>query len=125
MPSLADSRLFTGKSWQDKIGELKDNMRENGYDATVLTALDEISWLFNLKGGSDIPHSPMFYSYAVLTLNEGIKLYIYPEKHTDSVKQHLNSYDCRDGGDDCVELRGGCFQTGKAVTVAISDYFFC
>ena len=94
---------FAGKSWQDKISELRSNLDENGHDATVLTALDEISWLFNLKGTGDIPHTPMFYAYAIISKDQA-RLYLQPEKQTSLVKDHLNSRNCN-GGSDCVELR--------------------
>ena len=99
-------------------------MKENGYDATVLTALDEISWLFNLKGGSDIPHSPMFYSYAIVTLDEGVKLYIYPEKQTNTVKEHLNAWDCKAERENCVELRGEYFSNRENGSCQDFDLFF-
>ena len=36
------------KSWQEKLSELRDYLERKGYDAMVVTALDEIGWLFNL-----------------------------------------------------------------------------
>jgi Xaa-Pro aminopeptidase len=37
----------------------------------VLTALDEIAWLFNLRG-SDIDYNPVFFSYAIVTQDAAI-----------------------------------------------------
>ena len=53
----------------------------------VVSALDEIAWLFNLRG-SDVECNPVFYSYAVVTESEAI-LYVEPAKITDDVRHHL------------------------------------
>lgn len=56
---------------------------------TVVSALDEIAWLFNLRG-SDIECNPVFFSYAIVNENEAI-LYLDLDKLTDEVKSHLGS----------------------------------
>lgn len=63
--------------------------KHNKVDAMVITALDEIAWLFNLRG-NDIPYTPVFRAYSVVDANKTI-LYIPPEKHTMNVKRHLLS----------------------------------
>ena len=55
----------------------------------VVTALDEIAWLFNLRG-NDIPYTPVFRAYAIVDSKRTI-LYIPPEKQTRLVKNHLKS----------------------------------
>ena len=50
---------YTGMSRKDKIGRLFEIMDKNGADAMVLTALDEIAWLLNLRG-DDIEYCPVF-----------------------------------------------------------------
>lgn len=61
-------------------------MEKKAY-GTVVSALDEIAWLYNLRG-SDIECNPVFFSYSVVTENEAV-LYIDLDKLTDSVKAHL------------------------------------
>lgn len=58
--------MFLGKSWQDKISEVRKLMNENKSSVLVLSALDEIAWLFNLRG-SDILFNPVFFAYAIIT----------------------------------------------------------
>jgi Xaa-Pro aminopeptidase len=41
-------------------------MEEKGADACLLTSLDDIAWLFNLRGG-DVAYTPVFLSYALIT----------------------------------------------------------
>lgn len=57
---------FTGKSWQEKITEVRRTLSEKSCDALVLTALDEVAYLFNLRG-SDIEFNPVFFAYSVIT----------------------------------------------------------
>ena len=55
----------------------------------VVTALDEIGWLFNLRG-NDIPYNPFFRSYAIVEMDRAV-LYLPPEKQLQNVKIHLKS----------------------------------
>ena len=81
--------LYLGKSWEEKLSELRDHLERKGYDAMVVTALDEIGWLFNLRG-NDIPYNPFFRAYVVIDFDKVI-LYLPPEKQTQNVKDHLRT----------------------------------
>ncbi|GIY59673.1 xaa-Pro aminopeptidase 1 [Caerostris extrusa] len=59
---------YAGKEWQKKVVEVREKMQKEGASILIITALDEIAWLFNLRG-CDIPFNPVFFSYAVITLN--------------------------------------------------------
>ena len=48
-------------------------MKDKGTDVLVLSALDDIAWLLNLRG-SDIQYNPVFFSYTVVTLD---KVYLF------------------------------------------------
>jgi Xaa-Pro aminopeptidase len=48
---------YTGKSTKDKIAQLREELQKKKATSTVVTQLDEIAWLFNLRG-SDIPYNP-------------------------------------------------------------------
>ncbi|OWK07428.1 XPNPEP1 [Cervus elaphus hippelaphus] len=79
---------YTGISWKDKVADLRLKMAERNVVWFVVTALDEIAWLFNLRG-SDVEHNPVFFSYAVLGL-ETIMLFIDGDRiDTPIVKEHL------------------------------------
>ncbi|KAK4027465.1 hypothetical protein OUZ56_016511 [Daphnia magna] len=71
-------------------------------DAVVLTALNEIAWLWNLRGG-DVPYSPLVEGYVYLSLDR-IVLFIQPTKMTELIREHLNSDDCQEET-ICVEVR--------------------
>ncbi len=60
---------FAGKSWEDKVVEMRQKMKEKEADVLVLSALDDIAWLLNLRG-SDIKYNPVFFAYTVVTKEE-------------------------------------------------------
>lgn len=59
---------YTGRSWSDKVNEVRREMISKGANALIITALDEVAWLFNLRG-SDIEFNPLFFAYSVITLD--------------------------------------------------------
>ena len=48
---------YAGESAQDKIGRLRAELTKQKAHAMVITMLDEVAWLFNLRG-SDIDYNP-------------------------------------------------------------------
>ncbi|CAG2171919.1 unnamed protein product, partial [Oppiella nova] len=79
--------VFAGKGWRDKIVEIRQEMINKGATALVVTALDEIAWLFNLRG-SDIEFNPVFFAYSVITL-DNIYLFIDENKLSPEASKHL------------------------------------
>jgi Xaa-Pro aminopeptidase len=53
----------------------------------VVSMLDEVAWLFNLRG-SDIEYNPVFFAYALVT-PDSATLYINENKLSKEVKEHL------------------------------------
>ncbi|KAI7791471.1 xaa-Pro aminopeptidase 1 isoform X1 [Triplophysa rosa] len=79
---------YTGLSWQDKILSLRGKMAERKISWFVVTALDEIAWLFNLRG-SDIEYNPVFFAYAVIGMSS-IKLFVDSKRLLEpAVRAHL------------------------------------
>ena len=68
---------YAGRSRAQKIREVREKMQEEKADQLLVTALDEIAWLFNLRGG-DIAYTPVFLSYLLLT-KEQITLFVHRE----------------------------------------------
>lgn len=67
---------YAGKSTVEKLSDLRDAMKRNKAQIHLMTALDEIAWLFNLRG-NDIVNNPVFLSYALITQDEA---YLYVQK---------------------------------------------
>ncbi|XP_059050386.1 xaa-Pro aminopeptidase ApepP-like [Achroia grisella] len=57
---------YTGKTAGEKIKELRKKIAEKKAFALVVTALDEVAYILNLRG-SDIDYNPVFFSYLVIT----------------------------------------------------------
>lgn len=55
----------------------------------VITALDEIAWLLNIRG-RDIPFTPFLKSYVLLSQSD-IILYVDPSKITANVSKYFNA----------------------------------
>ncbi|KAK9478489.1 peptidase M24, structural domain-containing protein [Lipomyces japonicus] len=80
---------FTGKRFEDKLTDIRKEIEKNKGSGLIVSMLDEIAWLFNLRG-SDIPYNPVFFSYAFITETDAI-FYIDSDKLTDSVRAHLGA----------------------------------
>jgi len=80
---------FAGKSWQDKVKDVIKKMSEKNSSLLLLTALDDIAWLLNLRG-SDIMFNPVFFSWLVVTSTGEVHLFVDASKVTRLVRQHLN-----------------------------------
>lgn len=78
---------YTGKTLQEKLSGLRDAMKEVGADVHLMTALDEIAWLFNLRG-SDITNNPVFLANAVIE-EEKTALYLQEAAVTSEAEAYL------------------------------------
>ncbi|WVR03380.1 hypothetical protein IAU60_000371 [Kwoniella sp. DSM 27419] len=85
---LADQ--YTGESVGQKISRIKDKLRKIGSPGMVVAGLDEVAWLFNLRG-SDIPYNPVFFAYAILTQDD-CTLFVHPSSINDSVRRYIHSH---------------------------------
>ncbi|KAM7284626.1 hypothetical protein ISCGN_001720 [Ixodes scapularis] len=83
------SIIYTGKFWQDKIADIRQDMTQKSASVLVITALDEIAWLFNLRG-SDIDYNPVFFAYAVITMDSA-HLFIDENKLSATLQRHLSA----------------------------------
>ena len=67
---------YTGKSRLGKLSDLRRAMADAGADYHLLSSLDDIAWLYNLRGG-DVLYNPVFMSYSLLTPTKTV-LYVSP-----------------------------------------------
>ncbi|NXK52409.1 XPP1 aminopeptidase, partial [Chauna torquata] len=87
-PLITLDLSYTGVSWREKIVALRSKMAERKVLWFVVTALDEVAWLFNLRG-SDVEYNPVFFAYAVIGMNT-IRLFIDGDRMMDpAVREHL------------------------------------
>jgi len=89
-PAIVQSDEFAGRSSADKRAEVADWLKREGYDAAVVSALDSIAWLLNIRG-SDVDRTPVALSYVLAHDDGTAELFIAPEKVTAELTQHLGN----------------------------------
>lgn len=80
---------FSGKKFEEKLEDLRKELEKKKSAGIVISMLDEVAWLFNLRG-NDIPYNPVFFSYAVVTPSDAT-LYVDDSKLTSEVKAHVQN----------------------------------
>lgn len=79
---------YAGRSAHEKIRDVQATLREEKTDAVLLTLLDSIAWLFNIRGG-DLKHTPVALAYAIVPATGKPTLFIDSAKVGDNVKGEL------------------------------------
>jgi Xaa-Pro aminopeptidase len=64
-PAFDHPVVFCGKERAVKIAEVREEMKMKGADYHLLTSIDDIMWLLNIRG-NDVSYSPLLISYAVV-----------------------------------------------------------
>ena len=85
---LHDSK-FAGKTASEKIKEVREKMEKLKAENYIISSLDDIAWLFNIRG-TDVKFTPVAISYALISKTKA-KLYIDINKVNTKVKENLNS----------------------------------
>lgn len=62
---------FSGESTASKIARLREKMKEEEATVHILTSLDDIAWLFNIRG-NDVKCCPVVLAYAVITQEQAL-----------------------------------------------------
>eukprot|EP00906_Rhabdomonas_costata_P036251 RCo050894 len=97
-PPMPSSKVFAhplkycGKSVSDKLLDIQKDLRKEGLNRLLITALDDIAWLLNLRG-SDVPMLPVFLAYCVVEVGDPptATLFIDPAKIDPAIIQDLES----------------------------------
>ncbi|MGW8134361.1 aminopeptidase P family protein [Sphingomonas zeae] len=79
-----------GESSAAKRARIGEWLAEQCADAVVLSALDSIAWTLNVRG-TDVAHTPVALSYAIVHADGETDLFIAPEKITPEVRAHLGN----------------------------------
>ncbi|GLU13693.1 hypothetical protein SLE2022_303090 [Rubroshorea leprosula] len=66
---------------------LVDKLANESARGIIITALDEVAWLYNIRG-SDVPYCPVVHAYAIVTSNSAL-LYVDKKKVSSQVKSSL------------------------------------
>lgn len=101
-PSLPASQIFvleekfTGESVEKKLTRVRNILEEENCDVNIITSLDDIAWIFNIRG-NDVKNNPVNLAYAAITVDKAV-LYIGEEKLNSEVEKYLykNGVEVRD-----------------------------
>lgn len=89
-PAFVHDEALAGEDVDSKISRVVDAIDAADADGLLITALDEIAWLLNLRG-SDVDYTPVVIAFAYVSEDERV-LFIDSEKVTSEVKNHLKKY---------------------------------
>lgn len=88
---FAHELIYAGKSRSAKLSDIRAQMTELGVQYHLVTTLDDIAWLFNIRG-SDVDFNPVAICYGLIGI-DGATLFINSEK----VPKDLSSQLAEDG----------------------------
>ena len=101
-PDLAAEKIFiledkyTGKSYKEKVKEIRASLKEKNADYNIISSLDDIAWIYNFRG-DDVQHNPVGLSFTVISEKKA-SLYINEDKLTKEAKKYFK--------DNKVEIKG-------------------
>ncbi len=78
-----------GLSASKKLDAVRSALREKGADWTLISSLDDIAWLTNLRA-DDIPYNPVFVSYAFISQDKAI-LFVDSARFSDEIMDEVAS----------------------------------
>lgn len=78
---------FAGIAPSEKIASIRAKLAELGANGMIVSSLDTIAWIFNLRG-SDVEYNPVFVAYAHISPKQTV-LFIDPKKVNPDVATHL------------------------------------
>lgn len=81
IPQTPVFRVQSGESSEDKLAWLRIETAEAGADAALITSLDEVAWLLNVRA-SDIEYNPLVISYLLVT-PDAAKWFVLKEEVED------------------------------------------
>ena len=82
--TLLDNR-YAGCTRSQKISWLREDIQKRGCDGMLLTALDEIAWILNIRG-NDIDYNPVVIAYLLVTPSE-ISLFVRKSEKADDTSE--------------------------------------
>jgi len=86
-PFFVFDTQYSGKSTTEKLSAVRGEMKKAFADVFVISALDDIAWLFNIRG-NDVAYNPVVIAYALIQ-GDKATLFISPEKLTPETSAYL------------------------------------
>lgn len=79
---------YSGESFSDKLSRIRSVMKEKKATTHILASLDDIAWLFNIRG-RDVKSNPVVLSYAIIGI-DSVYLFIDKNKIGEDIRAELS-----------------------------------
>ena len=79
---------YAGETFSSKLIRLRNEMKIKSATTHIITTLDDIAWLFNIRG-RDVKYTPVVLSYSLITMDK-VYLFIDNNKLNDEIINELN-----------------------------------
>ncbi len=89
-PALDHDHAYTGKSSEAKRSDVAEWLAAKGLDAAVVSALDGVAWLLNIRG-TDVERTPVALSFVLAHADGTAQLFIDEQKVTPQLRAHLGN----------------------------------
>jgi len=87
-PVISQPVALAGRTSAEKIAAIQNDLNNARQNAAVITALDSIAWLFNIRG-ADLPHTPFVLSHAIVPAQGQAALFIAGAKLSHAMRAAL------------------------------------
>ena len=81
---------ITGKSVQEKLEEVREKLKKQGAESLLLTKLDDLMWLFNIRG-CDVECNPVAMSYGYITMEDAF-LFLQKKALDEDTEKYLTQH---------------------------------
>ncbi len=88
-PFFIQFEKYSGQSVTEKLAFIRSQMKARGTQSLIVTVLDEIAWLLNIRG-NDIPFNPLVISYLILT-DTSCTFFVDTKKLTPETESYLTT----------------------------------
>ncbi len=88
MPVVDHPLEFAGETAAGKLSRLRRRLAELGAAGMLVTALDEVAWLLNLRG-NDIPMNPVALAYCIVG-PDGVQLFVHDDQVSAGLRAALH-----------------------------------
>ena len=94
-PALPDQPLFlhpeeySGASAKERIEAVRGKLRAQGANATIITMIDELAWVFNIRG-NDVSFNPVAVGFGYIGEKEAV-IFVDPAKVPEEVRSYLTA----------------------------------
>lgn len=89
-PAVVHSTALAGQSSEAKRSQVAEWLTARGLDAAVISALDSVAWLLNIRG-QDVERTPVALSYVLAHADGTAELFIAEAKVTPELRAHLGN----------------------------------